>query len=157
MPDNCRYVSRKLRIGICDDPDPAKNPAYLAEFDETQWIGIIENPRTKNIGFYAIDHYLRFKKNQRQCDGLLHYENKLIFVELKDRQATGWLGDGCKQLIATIMYFKENSSLKNFNVVTACICNKQRLFFHSNYSASVQEFKDITGVKLQVQQVINIE
>lgn len=55
------------------------------------------------------------------------------------------------------MYFKENSSLKNFNVVTACICNKQRPFFHSNYSASVQEFKDITGVKLQVQQVINIE
>ncbi len=135
-----------------------KNPAYLAEFDETQWIGIIENPRTKNIGFYAIDHYLRFKKNQRQCDGLLHYENKLIFVELKDRQATGWLGDGCKQLIATIMYFKENSSLKNFNVVTACICNKQRPFFFTLTTLLVyKNLKDITGVKLQVQQVINIE
>lgn len=85
----------------------------------SKWIGIVDNPDSKPIGFYGIDHCLVLKtgkeeETQQVCDGLLHYDDELIFVELKDRQYRGWVKTGCEQLAATVEHISRTSSFKIF-------------------------------------------
>ena len=56
MENNGRSVSNKELFGLCDDTPPARNPAYIDEADKSKWIGIVDNPDSKPIGFYVIDH-----------------------------------------------------------------------------------------------------
>lgn len=161
MENNGRSVSCKELFGLCDDPPPSRIPAYIDERDESKWIGVVDNPNLKSVGFYGIDHCLILKhggekETLQECDGLLHYDNELIFVELKDRQYRGWVKTGYDQLIATIEYFSKISSLQNFKSVKASICNRQRPFFNANYNCHIQEFKDKTGLDLNVQRKISI-
>lgn len=161
MKNNGRTVSEKDLFGLCDDAPPARIPAYIDETDESKWIGIVDNPHLKSIGFYGIDHCLVLKRGKgeetrQECDGLLHYDDELIFVELKDRQYRGWAKTGCEQLIATIEYLDKTSSFKNFRSVKAYICNKQRPFFNANYNAHIQEFKERTGLELNILRKISI-
>ncbi len=39
----CRESSNASVFGICDDPLPASNPAYLLEDHEEEWIAEVEN------------------------------------------------------------------------------------------------------------------
>lgn len=159
MENNGRSTSKKDIFGLCDDAPPARNPAYIDEIDESKWIGVINNPHSKSVGFYGIDHCLVWRTGKgeetcHQCDGLLHYDNELLFVELKDRQYRGWVKTGCEQLIATIKYINKTSSFKNFCSVKAYICNKQRPHFNANYNCHIQEFKDKTGLELNIMREI---
>ena len=100
MENNGRSVSNKELFGLCDDTPPARNPAYIDETDKSKWIGIVDNPNSKPIGFYGIDHCLVLKtgkeeETQQVCDGLLHYDDELIFVDLTDRQYRGWAPTVC--------------------------------------------------------------
>ena len=161
MDNNGRSVSKKELFGLCDDAPPARIPAYIDEIDESKWIGVVDNPNLKLIGFYGIDHCLVLKRGegketQQECDGLLHYDNELIFVELKDRQYGGWVKTGCNQLIATIEYFNKTSSLNNYRSIKAYICNRQRPCFNANYNSHIQEFKDKTGLILIIQRKISL-
>ena len=119
MENNGRSVSNKELFGLCDDTPPARNPAYIDEADKSKWIGIVDNPDSKPIGFYGIDHCLvlqtgKEEETQQVCDGLLHYDDELIFVELKDRQYRGWVKTGCEQLGATVEHISRTSSFKIF-------------------------------------------
>lgn len=161
MENNGRSLSKKDEFGLCDDAPPARNPAYIDETDKTKWIGVVDNPNLKSVAFYGIDHCLVLKtgkgeETQQECDGLLHYDNELIFVELKDRQYSGWVKKGCNQLTATIEYIGKTSSFKNFRSVKAYICNRQRPYFNANYHCHIQEFKDKTGIELNILRKINI-
>lgn len=162
MENNGRTVSRKEEFGLCDDELQPKNPAYINEMSPSTWIGIVDNPNLELVGFYGIDHCLILKScegegTQKECDGLLHYNNELIFVELKDRQYRGWAKTACRQLADTISYFKRTSSLEKFNKVRAYVCNKQRPVFNANYNCHIQEFKDETGIQLNIQQRICLD
>lgn len=161
MENNGRSISRKEQFGLCDDAPPAKTSAYIDEIDESKWIGIVDNPDLKLVGFYGIDHCLVFKRGtgeetQQECDGLLHYDDELIFVELKDRQYRGWAKTGCEQLIATIEYMRKADSFDKFRSVKAYICNKQRPFFNANYNCHIQEFKERTGLELNILRKITL-
>lgn len=46
------------------------------------------------------------EETQQVCDGLLHYDDELIFVELKDRQYRGWVKTGCDKLAAIRRTYK---------------------------------------------------
>lgn len=181
--------SSSSQFGICDDPDPLKNPAYIDEKDTVKWIGIVNNPINIGIDFYPIDHCVVLfrspKKMDNRCDGVLvksEYEIStlqklfnsfcrlikckqfifrgnycnLIFVELKERIGSGWVGDGRKQLTGTIQHFKENYFVPKSINIEAYICNNLRPKSNKNYAIEIQKFKDSTGLSLNVKQEINL-
>lgn len=156
----CKTNSNSNTFGLCDNPDPAKDPAYINETDSTTWIGIVDNSKNKEVNFYAIDNCVTILRagggEEKRCDGLLSYDKDLIFVELKDRAHSGWISKGRKQLTETISTFKQNNIIGNYNKVEAFICNKQRPLTKSNCSNEIAKFKDDTGFFLTLKQTITI-
>jgi hypothetical protein len=143
----CQTSSNKTRFGLYDDPPPAKNPAKINELDESIWIAEVHNSSGQTVYFYAIDHCIEILRPngepEKKCDGMLHYGTNLIFVELKDRDYSGWISKGRNQLIATLTHFIANHNVDNFTIESAYICNKQR-FSAINNKIEVQKFKDIS-------------
>jgi len=87
---NCRTNSGKEKFGLCDDQPPLSNPAYIDEDNSTKWIGIVKNSEQKEINFNAIDNCIDIRRADNtmdsRCDGVLSYEDKLIFTELKAKR-----------------------------------------------------------------------
>jgi hypothetical protein len=147
-------------FGLCDDVPPAKNPAYIDETDNSKWIGEVNNPNLIEGNFYAIDNCIEILRPngemESRCDGMLHHNNKLSFVELKDRLNRGWLVKAREQLTITVNLFKANHDASTYDNVDAYVCNKQRPIFKMLYSNEIQKFKDDTGLILNVQKRITI-
>lgn len=156
----CKTNSNANTFGLCDNPDPAKDPAYIDETNSSKWIGVVDNVNQKEVNFFALDNCLLIKRadgsKEKMCDGLLHYDNDLIFVELKDRHFSGWLGVGSAQLTETINTFKTNNTI-NYSKVEAYLCNKQRPVTTPNYMNVIAKFKNDTGFILFVKQTITIK
>lgn len=152
--------STNITFGLCDDAPPATSPAYIDEVDESKWIGHVTNLASIAVDFYAIDHCIDIRRPngemESRCDGMLHYDNKLAFVELKDRASQGWLAKAREQLAITTNIFKENHDSSTYDKVDAYVCNKQRPLFSTNYKIAIQQFKDNTGLILHVQREILI-
>lgn len=157
---SCKTESNTNEFGLCDDPPPAENPAYINEDDFSKWIAIVDNPDNKDVDFYAIDHCVEILREdgtkENRCDGILHYDNNLTFVELKDRTGSGWLGKGRKQLTTTIEAFSKTHDINNYTKVEAYISNNLRPRSNSNYIIDIQKFKDATGLILNIEQKISI-
>lgn len=181
--ENAKTSSSKIRFGLCDDTPPSGKPAYIDEENPDKWIGIINNSTRKQTYFYPIDNcillYRRkiakdknviirkihtfiiklfdIKEKESSCDGMLRYDNDLIFIELKSRESRHqWLAKGKKQLTITIRKFQKNHDSKAFTKIEAYICNSLRPMASKNYAIEIQKFKDDTGLILNVQQNINI-
>ncbi len=156
----CKTNSNNKNFGLCDDPPPSENPAYIDENDDSKWIGIVNNPTNKEVDFYAIDNcvnVLRADGNKEsRCDGMLNYEENIIFVELKMRGTSGWLTKARSQLTITISKFQEDNSLSQYNSVEAYACNSLKPSSNQGNSAQIQKFKDETGLIMYAQQEINI-
>ncbi len=157
----CCTVSSKKEFGLYDKPNPSKEPAIILEEDKHCWIGIVENIRKRTIKFYAIDHCIDLKKDNgdeaKKCDGLLKFDNNIVFVELKDRRKSRWLQEAIEQLISTIEIFKANHSDASFQIVSAYVCNKKRPQGASSSHINLSErFKDETGIRLYSKQTIII-
>ena len=52
--NKCKSTSNKIEFGLCDDPPPAENPAYIDENDVSKWIGIVKNNTNKVKQIYKI-------------------------------------------------------------------------------------------------------
>lgn len=160
----CKTDSNKTKFGICDDPPlpPVPNaPAYIDEPNSHKWIGVVNNPTEKKVDFYAIDNCIIILKadgvnNESRCDGLLHFDKSIIFVELKMRGAGGWLSKARSQLTITIDKFKENNNLSDFDQIEAYACNGLRPYANQGNNSELQKFKDDTGLIMHAQQEINI-
>jgi len=81
----------------------------------------------------------------------------LVFIELKDAGAAGWLGNARKQLVNTIGLFKRDVGLEGYNKLHANIANKQRPNFHAAGMAFYQQFEELTGFILRVSNEIKID
>ena len=156
-------ISREF--GLCDDPPPAKNPAYLDESDKTKWIAIVSNSKSKEITFTAIDNCPEydFKKadgNQdKRCDGVLTFDVNVIFVELKQRKgrkSKDWLDDGEIQLRRTIFHFSKMKDSTVFYHKFAYIANNKRPIFTKGQAERVSRFFKDTGFVLRIQNRIEI-
>lgn len=145
----CKCISNCQFFGICDDPPPSKNPAYIDYQNRNEWIAEVNNPNGYEVTFKAIDNCLEILRPngelESKCDGLLHYNNTLVFVELKDRNSNGWLAKGRAQLTITIQKFSENHAVKDYNIKQAYVCNKQKPFAIMGVNTEVQKFKDDTS------------
>jgi hypothetical protein len=158
----CKTSSSLLYFGLCDDPPPATSPAYIKEeeVEPKNWIATVFNGAEKEVAFYAIDHCIEILRPngdlESRCDGLIHFENKLKFVELKDRASSGWLKKGREQLTTTINIFSANHSINAYDEVEAYVSNKQKPLANTGNSVQIQQFKDDTTLILRVQSDISI-
>ena len=158
--NSCKTHSNKIEFGLCDDPPPASNPAYIDEDDNSKWIGVVKNNNNKEVEFIAIDACIDIRKPdgnlESRCDGLLSFENNLIFVELKFREGGQWLKKGRKQLTITVNNFKMNYNILDYNNVHGNVCNSLRPLSHSGHAANIQQFFDETNLVLKSDNIIEI-
>jgi len=158
----CQTNSNRQTFGLCDDPPPAKNPAYIDELNGSNWIAVVENESQKQITFTAIDNCIEILRSdgkmKQRCDGMLTYNSTVIFVELKDRDAHGnaWVEDAIPQLKSTIEEFEDTEMADNFNKKLAYISNKQHPRFKSTQQRRMDSFFDDTNYVLRVQGRINL-
>tara|TARA_B100000378_G_C17946828_1_gene378700 strand:+ start:286 stop:783 length:498 start_codon:yes stop_codon:yes gene_type:complete len=156
----CSSFSKDKLIGICDDPPPANNPAYLDLQNRNNWISIVKNIQEKEFSFHAIDNCIEVLKPDgtldSRCDGLLKVNKDLIFIELKNRVSSGWLSKGRSQLTNTINVFRRTHNPNDFDSIKAYVSNKQRPYSNTIHFGEIQRFRNDTSLILRVQQEIEI-
>jgi len=157
---NCKTESKINRFGLCDDPPPNTNPAYIDENNSSKWIAIVNNPNQRTAEFYAIDNCVPILRPngemESRCDGLLLYLNNLIFIELKSREGGQWLKKGREQLTTTVNIFKSQNNINNYSRVEAYVCNSRRPLAHHGQMENIQRFKDDTGLTLNGTNIIDL-
>lgn len=146
----CGSVTNNNTFGLCDDPPPSTTPAYIQHNNPNDWIAEVNNPLGYEVTFKAVDNCVELLRPNGElvsrCDGFLHFNNDtLIFVELKDRDSSGWLSKGREQLTISIEKFAENHNVNNYTMNEAYVCNKQRPFAITGINTEVQKFKDDTA------------
>lgn len=152
----CQTSSCRKIFGLCDDPPPAANPAYIDEIDGTKWIAVVENEDLYNVSFTAVDHCIVIDrpdgKPTKKCDGVLSYNSTVIFVELKQRGALGnkWVTDAEEQLRTTIGYFEREENAEQFNNKQAYIANSEHPKFKESQMRRMDQFFTDTGYVLQI-------
>lgn len=159
-----KETSDKSRFGLCDDVAPMdcpETPAYIDESNEEKWTAVVTNSHLKTATFYPIDNCIEILRPDgnmdKRCDGLLEYDNNLIFVELKDRCSKhGWVAEGLEQLKITINNFRIHHNINAFTSISAQLCNKQRPMAVVSCNTAVNQFKDETGYKVYVDRNITI-
>ena len=158
---DCKTTSNIQEFGLCDDPPPPHLRAYIDEDDTTKWIGIVKNPTSKKVDFYAIDNCVSILRangeEESKCDGVLRYEKKLlVFIELKRRGGSGWLKKAREQLESTIKEFNKSNSFTDYKNVEMYACNSLKPLVKESTSKEFQIFKDNTGFEMKAQRIINI-
>lgn len=159
----CQTYSNKKRFGLCDDPAPASNPAYIDEADGAKWIAVVENDDRYSVTFTAIDNCIEILnaagKMDKRCEGMLTYDTTVIFVELKQRGAkgNGWVTDAELQLKNTILHFENTELSENYSKKRAYIANSEHPKFKSSQISRMENFFTDTGYILRIEARIRLE
>lgn len=158
----CQTSSQNKRFGLCDDPLPSKNPAYIDEENGEKWIAVVVNDSRFVVLFTAIDNCIPLLNEDgtmsKRCDGVLTFENTLIFVELKERKPIGnnWVKDAEKQLRSSIIHFEEEEETINYEVKKAYVANSEHPRFKRSQAVRMNKFQDETGYVLRIENRIII-
>lgn len=158
----CQESTTDKLFGLCDAPPPPYTPAYINKdtVNKPNWIAEVINNDSKEVTFTAIDNCIEILRAdgtaESRCEGMLTYDKTIIFLELKNRTASGWLAKARDQLKITILLFEQNNDMSNYDTKRAHIANAQRPFFHSNYSRVIDEIKTETGFITEVKAIIEI-
>lgn len=149
---SCQTRTNERIFGIFDSP-----PATLVFTNSEDWHLWVDNDQAKEILHTAIDDCLgiAFVEGER-CESMITYEDVLIFIELKDRNSSGWAGKARSQLINTIRLFRRDASISPYRRLYGHIANKQRPHFKSGGMKFSQEFEDQTGFILRICDVLKI-
>jgi hypothetical protein len=159
----CQTYSSKKKFGLCDDPPPPMKPAYIDEEDGAKWIAVIDNESRYPVTFTAIDNCIEIKRKDgtmdKRCDGMLTYDSTVIFVELKERRASGsaWVKDAEKQLRTSILYFEGTDNAKEFTQKKAFIANNEHPKFKESQTRRMEQFFEDTGYILKIENRINLQ
>ena len=159
---NCQSQTNQPKFGLCDDPPPSENPAYININDSRKWIAIVENNQEIEVIFTAIDNCIEiFRSNgerENRCEGMLTYNNNIIFVELKERNYTNsvWIDAGENQLRKIISVFINNHDLQIFKSKKAYIANSKKPQFQYSHKERMQKFRNDTGFTLIIQNAIKV-
>jgi hypothetical protein len=159
---NCQSQTNQPKFGLCDDPPPSEDPAYIDIDDCSKWIAIVENNQEIEVIFTAIDNCIEILRSngekENRCDGMLTYNSKIIFVELKTRKYTNsvWIEEGEKQLRKTIAVFVNHNNLAIFKSKKAYIANSKKPQFQYSHKERMQKFRNNTGFTLSIQNTIKV-
>ena len=58
----CQTFSNHKQFGLCDEPPPASNPAYIDEDNGSKWIAVVVNEDRYYVTFTAIDNCIVIKR-----------------------------------------------------------------------------------------------
>ena len=158
----CQTFSGLKIFGLCDDPPPAANPAYIDETDGAKWVAVVENDNRHEVTFTAIDNCIEITrpdgKSEKRCDGVLTHGSTVIFVELKQRGAIGnqWVKDAEKQLRTTIQHFEKEDDAEEFDRKQAYISNSEHPKFKESQMRRMDQFLTDTGYVLRIVNRIRI-
>ena len=156
----CQSQTNQYKFGLCDDPNGS--PAYIDTDDCSKWIAIVENNQEIEVIFTAIDNCIEILrsdgKKDNRCDGMLTYNNHIIFVELKERKYTNsvWIEEGENQLRKTIAVFVNHNNLAIFKSKKAYIANSKKPQFQYSHKERMQKFRNDTGFTLSIQNTIKV-
>jgi hypothetical protein len=162
----CSTTLNNTKFGICDNPPPPSKPAYVDTnlANKANWIAIVNNPHSYEITFVAVDTCIKILKptgeQESRCDALLKYNNgeeNIVFVELKDRSSAGWASKGDSQLRITIDAFQRNHNISVYTIKAAYIANIQHPRTATNKTERMEKFRDETGVRLMIQNTIDLK
>jgi hypothetical protein len=159
---NCQSQTNQPKFGLCDDPPPLENPAYIDTVDCSKWIAIVENTQEIEVIFTAIDKCIEILRSDgkmdSRCDGILTYNNNIIFVELKERNYRNsvWIDDGDEQLRKTIAVFINHNNLAIYKSKMAYIANSKKPQFQYSHTERMQKFRTDTGFRLIIQNTIKV-
>jgi hypothetical protein len=148
---NCQSQTNQYKFGLCDDPN--EDPAYIDIDDCSKWIAIVENNQEIEVIFTAIDNCIEILRSDgtmdNRCDGMLTYNNHLIFVELKEKNyRNNWVVKGEKQLKNTINVFIANHDLEIYKSKKAYIANNKKPNFQSSQMGRMARFEAETDFRL---------
>ena len=152
----CQTHSDKKLFGLCDDPPPSMNPAYIDEKDGGKWIAVVINEDKYAVTFTAIDNCIEIKREDgkpaKRCDGVLTYDDHVIFVELKERGALGneWVKEAEKQLRTSIGYFENSAEAENYMRKKAYVANSEHPKFKESQLMRMEKFLIDTGYILRI-------
>jgi len=158
----CQTSTNEIRFGLCDDPPPPNNPAYIDFSNRAKWIAEVSNPNAETVVFTAIDSCIEILRldgtHESRCDGMLTYKNVIVFVELKERRGNrnAWIAKADAQLRNTIRNFANNHDLSVFSTKIAYVANSLRPNMQNFKIERKQKFKDDTGFILKIQTDIAI-
>ncbi|GAB1449170.1 hypothetical protein MASR2M44_21930 [Bacteroidota bacterium] len=153
----CQSRSKKKLFGLCDNPHPAKDPAYIDENNGENWIAVVVNEPLFDVVFTAVDHCIDSRRDDgkmiKRCDGILHYAKTVIFVELKERSSLGndWVKDAEIQLKSSIEDFEKNIDPGDFNFKRAYIANNKHPRFKETQTNRMNRFEKETGYVLRIE------
>ena len=153
-------TTNATNFGICDDQD--RTPAYIDKTNTDKWVADVRNIYKKVITFHPIDNSVDTLRPDgtmdNRCDGMMEYDNKLIFIELKDRDCQGWVRDGLTQLKSSIGHFeKAHHAMLSSLTIKAQLCNKQRPRAVIACNIDRERFRDETGYIVEINRVITID
>jgi hypothetical protein len=161
--EKCQTQSKKKRFGLCDDPSPLKNPAYIDEQDGAKWIAVVHNEERYEVVFTAIDNCIDLKKEdgnmEKRCDGLLIHDTTVTFVELKQRHQRGseWVKDAEKQLKTSIAFFEKEEIAATMTTKKAYIANSEHPKFKESQINRMNNFLEQTGYLLRIENRITLD
>ena len=139
------------RFGICDDLHG--QPAYTDTTDSSKWGATVINNRGVELTFTAIDKCLlqdHELSGVGRCEGMLHSQEHLYFVELKD-QREKWISGAVGQLESTILLFLTHHDPSPFRHRKAFACNRARPRFYAIDNEENLRFFRQYGFRLDVQ------
>lgn len=155
----CVSNTNARKFGLCDNqpPQPKAN-AYIDERNGAQWIAIVENEPHFDVTFTAIDNCIDGMKSadgkdEKRCDGMLSFDETIIFIELKQVNMDGrvWIRDAELQLRTTIQYFENELISKSYRIKKAYIANSERPKNRVSQQARMEKFEDETGYVLRIE------
>jgi hypothetical protein len=153
----CQQTIQAKHFGICDDLP--QQPAYTDTTDSSKWIATVENEPEFEITFTAIDNCIEIRRANgdmdNRCDGMLTYEDNIIFVELKSVRSE-WITSGLAQLERTIQHFMDNYDMNTIRHKRAFLCNKKHPQFQVIEHSAKQQFFQKYKVRINIQAIIKI-
>jgi hypothetical protein len=157
---DCQTITNEIEFGLCDDPPPSNAPAYIDITNSLGWIATVQNADATEVTFTAIDHCIDIRRDNGEmdsrCDAMLIYEDKIIFLELKERNSGKWFKKAEDQLRATISTFGANNNLNSYSQKTAYVANKLKPNFQSGNAEKIEKFRNDTGFILRTENKISI-
>ena len=145
--------------GLCDDD--SKSPAFVSLNPEgDEWLCEVINTQGKLCRWTAIDNCIEILRDdgsmESRCDGMITYEDNIIFVELK-KVRKSWIPDGVEQLKISVQLFFDHNQIEQYRKKQAILSNRSHPSFHFNQVEAMQRFKNETGVRLLIVGTIHIK
>jgi hypothetical protein len=187
-PDHCLANVNSDHFGISDANAKERLPAGLVNQDTPNDFDIF-NTNHKSVTYKAIDYCVDIfrtgnydlkndnrdhaffssdsipgtgKQLIRRCEGLLIFDNNILFFEIKTGLNGSWLKDAREQFEETILSFREHNRNLNLHYVTPVISNKTWVKsygykLHQNENVQKQILMDKIGLDFKLTDYFSID